>query len=52
VLGTAKADLKTDLGTAKEAEIERRDVVGVQPDPHLDEIFAEQGYGGLFDVHD
>jgi hypothetical protein len=51
LLGPAKADFQTNAGAAKEMEVDRRDLVSVQPDPHLDEIFTEQDFRWLFDVH-
>ena len=52
LFGAAETDFQTDDRAAEEAEISRRDFVSVQPNPHLDEIFAEQGFGRLIDVYD
>ena len=47
LFGTAKSDFQTDNRPTEEVEFSRRDFVSIQPDPHLGEIFAEQGFSGL-----
>ena len=47
LFGTAKSDFQTDNRPTEEVEFSRRHFVSIQPDPHLGEILAEQGFSGL-----
>ena len=42
----------TTISLGSRLKRNRLDFLHVQPDPHLDEIFAEQDFGWFFDAHD